>query len=97
MSKVIGYLNCKGCRSYTHLTNPKDIKIFYHPDDASTVQVVCKACGAINSSKITWDHARNFMIHGVKVYSLGDQFDKLVEADIDNWDIDSELEGFFDA
>lgn len=95
MAKIIGYVNCTDCGSYTHITDPNKITLYFHPDDASVAEVECHVCKGTVVSKIAWDHARNFMIHGVKCLSVSDRHEALTEEAIDEWDVAEELDTFF--
>jgi hypothetical protein len=88
----IGFVECDACKVFTHITEPKNLTIWYHPDDPEILsEVRCPSCGHIQPSRIQYDDFSNFRKRGCSIRSFGEKFEPLTEEAIDEWDIDAEL------
>lgn len=84
----IGYMECDSCEHYVHINSPDEIKIWYHPDDVRPLaEVKCSNCGETVSSRIDFDHMKNFRMRGCVISDWNDKFadEPLTEEMIDDW------------
>lgn len=88
----IGYLECDNCNSFVYIKKPGDVKIWFHPDDPRPLtEAACPKCNHVVSSRIDYEHMRNFVKRGCKLSDFNERFSPLTEDEIDAWDIDAEL------